>query len=1580
MTGRDVAVVGMACVFPDAADMSSYWRNLVNGVDAIRDLPPERWAGSRNLDLPPGHAGHIACRRGGFVPLPFLFDPLRFKVMPNVVRDGDVDQFVILRVLADALEDAGIGEEHACRRNADVIVGRGVYHSNKMVEIFLRADLMDRLRCYLGQRFPQLGENDLGNMVEEIEAFLPSPDVDTMATAIPNLVASRAANRLDLRGTAYMVDAACASSLLAVEHGVRRLREGLCDVALACGANFSQVPAFWYLFTQIRAVSPSGQIRPFDRDADGLVIGEGAGAVVLKRLEDARRDGDRVYAVVRGAGSSSDGRDAGILAPSSAGQVLAFQRAYRDAGIDPDTIGLLEAHGTGTLQGDLTELRTIKTFFGSAKSRHATRAMGSVKSMIGHTMPAAGIASFIKTVLALSNKILPPSLHCERPHPELEDAAFYVNTHSRPWMHPPGGAARRAGVSAFGFGGINCHVVLEEAVPGCRARAQVAVPASDERLPDEEVASPVLRVRDPRPALNRPSELLAFAGKTPGDVTHQLRRAARFLTEDRAPHCLEDLAYTLIRDLDTDSPCRLAFIAESLESLPERLEEIARRLGAGENPDAPHSMIFYRGPGAPERGAVAAVFPGLGFPGLVGHYTDHLMASCAHFPPARSCLDRVEHRDDHDEDPLPTSFLLQPPSHLSEAEQSRLRHRFTIVLGEDEDLPRPDERKLSAMGMLVSNWAGWSVLEAFRIPFDMLCGQSLGDISAICASGMVDFDDVIPRIWPYLSVDTRFPDLGCLAFAGCSEDVLAPLLQAHPQVSVALYTSPEALIVGGPDAEIDAVVQALRKRQVIAQKLPFPPMHTPLMSDKQREWADLEGDPIPLREPRIAVYSTATESPMPSDVDQLRSLVASNVTRPLRFVQTLRRMYRDGARIFVQVGPGSLALNIKSILTEPDVVCAALDVDYRDPVTQLQLLAGTLFGCGVPLDLTALFQAREPVALPIEAPRPRPEPARGVVALDLYRPPMPPPDMPAAFASPENEGAADAAPTAGRSTATSAAAVPAAPETGGGDEAEGPLPLIGRVLHFDPGRELVQERRFSLDEDLYLRDHALACCEDLKPARECFPVVPLSMELELLAETAACLTPGRGLIGFRNVRARKWLALDHVDAVDVRVEARAQEAEGDRAVVKTRALLDDVCLVEADVHLARHYRMDVDLHFSELTGVHPFPLSPERMYAETFLFHGPRFQCIDRIRERGDQGIVAEVAVSGSGTLFASNPRPQLLLDPVTTDGAGQVLGAMFFDRPMHIFPLSVEQIEFYRPTPPTGTRVPVRVEVVGYDEERRQVEAMMEIQDGRGQVWFRVSGWRDIIFRYATRCFQSVREPRFHPLARQTELDGVPDGGIAVVLPRALLKGVAQSSRLPRVYLGEAEWREYLSLEGEPRRQKEWLMGRAAIKDAARLWLARRTGEPLLHPAQIAVGRDEGNRPFVRMPEGCATPAVSVTHTEAVAAAVAADKPVGIDAAALDPRRSLKLEDFASEDEIRVIESVVDSVGDAGWTTRVWCGKEAVAKAVGTGLRGRPRAFQTVDVEPDGGLVVEHGDPARRFHVRTSLHDGSIFAVVSTP
>lgn len=1564
MSDRDIAVVGMACVFPAAADMPAYWRNIVNGVNAIREIPAERWPGARNIQLPREHDAHIACTHGGFIPTPFRFDPLRFKVMPNVVKSGDIDQFVILQMIDDALRDAGIGPDDPCRADTDVIVGRGGYTSNKALEIFMRAELCDRLDAFLERRLPQVRASEREALVEEIKASLPDFDVDSLATSIPNLVASRAANRLNLRGAAYNVDAACASSLLSVEQAMRRLREGLCEVGVACGVNFTHTPPFWYLFTKLLAVSLSGRIAPFDRNADGLLLGEGAGAVVLKRAADARRDGDRVYAVVKGAGSSSDGREVGVLAPSSGGQVRALQRAYADAGVDPDSIGYLEGHGTATVIGDATELQSIKAFFGSSDGRPATRTLGSVKSMIGHTMPAAGIASLIKSALALSNKILPPSLHCDAPHPELEDAPFFVNTVARPWLHSPHHGPRRAGINAFGFGGINAHVVLEEVIPASvRSMASAVTVRAADTPPPAEAASeaPPLSAREIYPGLDRPSELLLFSGDTVQALVDRVRRVRRFAAADRGGFTLEDLAYTLVLEVNHDAPVKLGTIVDNLAALDARLEAVETQLLA----DAPafrgHEGDFFSVDAARPAGRVAALFPGLAFPGLVGHYPDHLMKYCMHFPRMREAFDLVEARDEHPDDRTPTSYLLNPPAHLPETERTRLRQRFSLqpldALDPEGPLD-PELRQLSGMGMLISNWASWRLLEPFCIPVEMLCGQSLGDISAVCASGMTDFEGVIPRLWKFMSLDPRMNDLGCLAFIGASEERLMPLLEKYDDLHVALHQSENTIVVGGSDESIEAIVKQLRSESIIAQKLPFSPLHTPHVREKQSELMELEAEDAPeLREPRITVYSAITKEPMPSDRRSLREVVASNLTRPVRFWQTLRRMHDDGARIFIQVGSGTLAGNIRTVLPE-GVVTTALDVDYRDPVTQLQHVCGQLFTAGVRLALHQLFQARRPRELPLDEPVAQAE-EQGL-PLMTYLSPLPPGD----------------------------AAQPAGPEmdgprvTGAGDDAAGQssMPFVGQVLEFEPGRSLVQIRRFDLSQDLYLGDHAFINCLDVKPLNECFPVVPLTMTLEMLAQTGACLAPGLGPVRIENIRAKRWIALDEVDTVDVRVEAEVLGESDGEVRVRVEAFCDDVSAASAEVHYASRYRLTCEPQFSELTGAHPLPIEPERLYSDNYFFHGPRFQCIASVAERGDQGVVGELEVLPFDTFFASDRTPQLLLDPVVLDGAGQMLGTIFFDKSVHILPVSVDKIEFYRPAPPTGTRVPIRLELVEVDFDERRVRCNMEIQDGEGQVWMRIEGWRDIMYRYSERLLHVQRDPRANTIGVEQELPGLPRDGVAVLVPRSQMKD-ADPERVAQSYLASSEMPAFRAVGASYRRQREWLLGRIAVKDAARIWLARHTGRPMPHPVQVAVETDEAGRPYIKNPEGFdVVPQVSIAHTGQAAAAVAAEQPVGIDMEPADAAGRLVLEDFATREEIRQVEQILGTRADAAWATRLWCGKEAAAKALGTGLQGRPKSFEAVRVELDGGLVVEHGRPPRRVDVRTCQQDGTLYAVACLP
>jgi acyl transferase domain-containing protein/phosphopantetheinyl transferase len=472
-----VAIVGMSVLLPGAPDLGTYWRNLAGGVDAITEVPPEKWDGAHYAPDAERRADRIYCRRGGFVDDLAEVDVTGFGIMPNSIPATEPDQLIALRVAAQALADAG-GPDRlpADRARVGVILGRGGYLTPGLVRLDQRVRTASQLVRTLGELLPELDAARLDAVRQAFTDQLGPEAPESAIGLVPNLAASRLANRLDLRGPAYTVDAACASSLIAVDHAVRELASGRCDVVLAGGVHHCHDITFWSVFTQLGALSPSERIRPFHRDADGVLIGEGTGVVVLKRLADAERAGDRVYAVVTGTGVASDGRTASLASPDSGGQVRAVRQAWAAAGLDPaapDSLGLLEAHGTATPAGDAAELATLAEVFGTAGSA----VLGSVKSMIGHTMPAAGVAGLVKAALAVHHGVLLPTLHCDDPHPALAKTRFSTVDTARPWD----AAVRRAGVNAFGFGGINAHVVLEQA-PGRAVPVRVREPERVLRL------------------------------------------------------------------------------------------------------------------------------------------------------------------------------------------------------------------------------------------------------------------------------------------------------------------------------------------------------------------------------------------------------------------------------------------------------------------------------------------------------------------------------------------------------------------------------------------------------------------------------------------------------------------------------------------------------------------------------------------------------------------------------------------------------------------------------------------------------------------------------------------------------------------------------------------------------------------------------------------------------------------------------------------------------------------------------------------------------------------------------------------
>jgi acyl transferase domain-containing protein len=1423
---KDIAVVGMACVFPKAMNLAQFWSNLANGVDAIDDPPPGRWNESRNFALLADHEASLPSKRGGFLPSDLPFDPVPFGVLPNLVRHGDPDQFLMLNVIDAALRDACVAEDSPLRKRTDVIIGRGGYFTGKLVEIILRAEVFDTLLELLDRRYP----DQIGPRREEMEVYLRSTltarEADNVSTGIANITASRAANRLNLRGAAFTVDAACASSHLAVEQAVGRLRAGQCDVAVAAGVFLSLAPAFLHAFASIGALSRSGMMRPFDRRADGLLAGEGGGAVILKRLEDALRDGDAIYAVVKGTGSASDGKEVDVLAPSSAGQVSALENAYVDAGIDRESIGYLELHGTGTVVGDLTELDTVKAFYGRVSEPAAARAMGSVKSMIGHCMPAAGIAAFIKTTLALSNKILPPSLHCEEPRPELADAPFYLIAQTRPWVHNPAHGPRRAGVNAFGFGGINAHLILEE-VSTTGARCSVALD---------------IKPRPVEVGVRRQSELVAFSAESVTELREQLLRVDHFLNHDQSNPTLADLAWTLSRSIESRHPVKLSLICADVSHLRCLLRRCLDNTGLF-TPSEDGEDLYFSSDAHSHRGKIAFIFPGMGFPGLIGNYPDHLLELCLHYPEVRAEFDYFEERDRHPEDRVPTSAIFSPPTSLPEDYRQQLKARLAPPKSEDYrgEMPAPRERFLAAMGVTLSNWVSWILLRKFDIPVDMLTGQSQGEMAALCAAGIADFHAIAPGFWKVLNIDARAAVGRQLAFAWADEETLAPLLAAEPEAYLAIHMSPQGVILGGNRESLLRITDKLQRNGHLVQLLPYPPIHTPCLSHLRGELVrQLQDEKVTFRKPQLTFYSSITSEPYPDDEAGIHDTLLKNVDQPLRVWQTVRRMYDDGARIFVQVGGGHMAAHLKTLLPEgADAITAAMDIDTRNPLTQLHHLCATLFCAGVPLRLDPLFVHRTVRTLDLAHPQPAPEPSRFAVPLRIDWSPL------------KHENAQ-------RRVATRDLPEPAQR-----------MPVLGRVLHHVPEQEIVIDRTLDLQEDLYLLDHLFVHAE-CKPVEERLPILPLTMSLEFAAEAAALLSPGLGLIGFENVRGQRWIGLRDCSRTDLRIESRVESFDSDTEVQRVRCTIffEEQASFTATVLFAPAYRRDIDEPIADSSGNGPWPLRIEQFYGERLTFHGPRFHTLTALHTFGNPGASGALKAMPRDQLFASHPDPLLLTDPCLMDGMGQLVGLWADLHGYFILPVGVDKVEFYGPPPPVGTICPVRMDVVACDPVIRQVRFNIELEDGTGAICARFQGWTDWLFICAERYRKATSWPLCHVLSEEIALPGLREGSVAMRLTREDFTG-ANLEWAARLFLHSSEMPFYWQADSNQRR-RQLLIERAAVKDAVRVWWARKYATAMPHPAEFAVEYDEQGRPYLLPGDDPSLPHIRITQTADGAVAIA--------------------------------------------------------------------------------------------------------------
>ncbi len=946
----DIAIVGMSAIVPGAGDVKTFWENTLKGVDAITEVPADRWDWRTYYDPDPKAPDKITSKWGGFVP-DVPFDPLRYGMPPNSLPSIEPMQLLMLEAVRSALDDAGYRDRPFPRERTAVVLGAGGGAAQLAMGYAFRSYL------------PMLGAD--AETAENARALLPEWTEDSFPGILLNVAAGRVANRFDLGGANYTVDAACGSSLAAASLAVRELETGAADMVVLGGADTVQNPFTYLAFSKTHAFSPRGRCRPFDASADGIVISEGVAVLVLKRLADARRDGDRVYAVIKGVGASSDGRAKGLTAPRPEGQIRALERAYAKAGIDPATVGYVEAHGTGTAAGDAAEIETLTQVFSEAGAAPGSCVVGSVKSQIGHTKCAAGLAGLINASLALYHGVIPPTIGVTRPSPRADwpSSPFRLNTAARPWLHAETARPRRAGVSAFGFGGTNFHAVLE----------------AHDLDPNPPLA----------PSREWPAELLVLRAVDAEGLRRETERAVKSLAgPDRLP--LRD--WVAAENARTAAiGATLAIVANSVDDLRAKLEEAGRSLAAGKG-----EIYDPRGIYAAVRPAFAGTPLAFLFPGQ-GAQTPEMLADLAvAFPEVRGGFEAFDSALRRLGRP-PVGPLVFGSPVFADADRDRRK----------ADLLPPDVAQpaigAASLGLL-------ALLKTLGVTPDVVAGHSYGELVALHAAGaysaeaLAELSEARGRLMQAAAGDS----LGGMAAVAVGPERIVEVLEGIAGVEAVNWNGPAQTVISGPAEAVDRAIERAKGLNLRAQRLPVAAaFHSSQVAGAAAPLATLAASLGPAT-PDKTVYSNVTAAPYSNDAGAIPALLGSHVARPVRFAEMVGAMHAAGARVFLEVGPGAtLTPLVDSILNDAPHVSVALDRPGRPGIPTLLHALARLAVAGVPLRLERLAEGRltaeAPEAIPASAwlvngsrarPLHAPEPLRFGAAgtmpeVSAVRPPLP---------------------------------------------------------------------------------------------------------------------------------------------------------------------------------------------------------------------------------------------------------------------------------------------------------------------------------------------------------------------------------------------------------------------------------------------------------------------------------------------------------------------------------------------------------------------------------------------------------------
>jgi acyl transferase domain-containing protein/NAD(P)-dependent dehydrogenase (short-subunit alcohol dehydrogenase family)/acyl carrier protein len=903
-----IAIVGMGALFPDALNLSDYWNNILNRKDSLQDVPDSFWNVEDYYDPDPNAEDKTYGKRGGFIK-PLNFDSMEFGIPPKVMEATSVDQLFGLLVAKQAFEDAGLLGEQAKafnRERTGVILAAGVGKTAFALSNRLQIPRIKKLLLNSGVPEP---------VAEKVLQRLRNVYLDWSEQSNPgylaNVVAGRISNRFNLGGTNCSVDAACASSFSALKFAVQELLYGSCDIMLTGGVNLDCSVFSFVSFSKTPAISPSNLSRPFDKEADGMMLGDGIGMFVLKRLPDAERDNDRIYAIIRGIGSSSDGRAKSIFAPNDKGQLLALERAYEKTDVTPASVSLIEAHGTGTVAGDKVEISSLNTFFQSYQIDSHSIGLGSVKSQIGHTRLTAGAAGMMKAVLALYHKVLPPTINVTEPNPALAQPAspLYLLNEPRPWITNQTQPIRRAAVNAFGFGGTNFHVVLEEYEKDHTQAYRL-------HLPPQEI---VLHA-------SSKAALITRCNTVKKDVQEGGKRA------------FYQLIYSLQKETIPATAPRIGMVAANETELTDKLDKAIALLEKTSANEASHPQgIYYRAQAVELTGKVVALFPGQG-----SQYAGMGSQMTSNYPELRTLLESVD-TILINQGKRPVSALLYPAS------------AYSFLPKEDSNALTATEYTQPALAAVSGGL--FKIMSQFGFKADFYLGHSFGELTSLWAAGALtdaDFAESAAMRGKVMSESTNASgDQGSMLALVGSPETVAAILKDYPDLSIANYNADNQTIVAGSTDQIEKLAQNLASLGLHGKKLTVSAaFHTPYMAAAQQRFEEFirKKTFLPVQG---TVYCNATGQPYVQEPLAMQEQFSKQILNPVLFKQAVEHSYQAGGRVFVEIGPKKVLSSLvdqilkgkeKYIISLNPLPQGDAEVQFREALVQLKVLGMALTG------------------------------------------------------------------------------------------------------------------------------------------------------------------------------------------------------------------------------------------------------------------------------------------------------------------------------------------------------------------------------------------------------------------------------------------------------------------------------------------------------------------------------------------------------------------------------------------------------------------------------------------------------------